>query len=215
MADAGGNGRIYDSKIGRFLSADKFVQDAGNTQNYNRYSYCLNNPLKYSDPSGWFLVPLAPKQSAVWSGWLALENMSADDQGSVSNSDNNWVDSYLNNQWKSSQEPSQYHSDGTGKYYDQYGNQVSWNEVYHNDVVPNGQAQDPENLKSVLRFIQSVNNYGNSLVNDGVSAQLYGKASNKAIILATDLSLVIKKINKPKNNTPPTNILIRSNLLHS
>ncbi len=46
------NGRMYDSKIGRFLSADLFVQNSTSTQSYNRYSYCLNNPLKYSDPSG-------------------------------------------------------------------------------------------------------------------------------------------------------------------
>ena len=39
------NGRIYDSEIGRFLSADPFVQAPENSQSYNRYSYVLNNPL--------------------------------------------------------------------------------------------------------------------------------------------------------------------------
>jgi RHS repeat-associated protein len=47
------NGRMYDPLVGRFLSADLVIQDPTNAQNYNRYSYCLNNPLKYSDPSGW------------------------------------------------------------------------------------------------------------------------------------------------------------------
>jgi RHS repeat-associated protein len=46
------NGRLYDPVVGRFLNADPFVQDPGFTQSMNRYSYCLNNPLKYSDPSG-------------------------------------------------------------------------------------------------------------------------------------------------------------------
>jgi len=46
------NGRLYDPVIGRFFSPDKFVQLPEFTQNYNRYSYCLNNPLKYVDPSG-------------------------------------------------------------------------------------------------------------------------------------------------------------------
>ena len=46
------NGRLYDSVLGRFLSPDNLVQMPGNTQRYNRYSYCLNNPLKYTDPSG-------------------------------------------------------------------------------------------------------------------------------------------------------------------
>ncbi|VVH66721.1 Rhs family protein-like precursor, partial [uncultured Gammaproteobacteria bacterium] len=30
------NGRVYDPQIGRFLSADPYIQ---NTQSYNRYSY--------------------------------------------------------------------------------------------------------------------------------------------------------------------------------
>lgn len=46
------NGRMYDPVIGRVLSPDNFVQDPNNAQNYNRYSYCLNNPLRYTDPSG-------------------------------------------------------------------------------------------------------------------------------------------------------------------
>ena len=46
------NGRLYDSVLGRFLSPDNFVQMPGNAQRYNRYSYCLNNPLKRTDPSG-------------------------------------------------------------------------------------------------------------------------------------------------------------------
>ena len=46
------NARLYDPLVGRFLSPDPFVQDPGFSQNYNRYSYALNNPLKYSDESG-------------------------------------------------------------------------------------------------------------------------------------------------------------------
>jgi RHS repeat-associated protein len=46
------NGRLYDPQIGRFLSTDNFVQEPYGSQNFNRYSYCLNNPLKYTDPSG-------------------------------------------------------------------------------------------------------------------------------------------------------------------
>ncbi|WP_017495376.1 RHS repeat-associated core domain-containing protein [Flavobacterium sp. WG21] len=46
------NGRLYDPKLHRFLQPDNFVQDPANTQNYNRYGYVLNNPLKYTDSSG-------------------------------------------------------------------------------------------------------------------------------------------------------------------
>ncbi len=45
-------GRMYDPVVARFLSCDNFVQEPTNSQNFNRYSYCLNNPLKYTDPSG-------------------------------------------------------------------------------------------------------------------------------------------------------------------
>jgi len=48
------NGRIYDPKLGRFLQADPFVQAPNNTQSLNRYSYVFNNPLSYTDPSGYF-----------------------------------------------------------------------------------------------------------------------------------------------------------------
>ncbi len=48
------NGRLYDARIGRMISADPNVQAPLNPQNYNRYSYVLNNPLAYVDPSGFF-----------------------------------------------------------------------------------------------------------------------------------------------------------------
>lgn len=46
------NGRLYDPKLHRFLQPDNLVQEPFNTQNYNKYAYVLNNPLKYTDPSG-------------------------------------------------------------------------------------------------------------------------------------------------------------------
>ena len=47
------NGRLYDPYLQRFLSPDPFVQAPNNSQSYNRYSYCMNNPLMYTDPSGY------------------------------------------------------------------------------------------------------------------------------------------------------------------
>ena len=52
-------GRVYDPILGRFLQADPFVQQPNNTQNLNRYSYVLNNPLNATDPSGYFFQMLA------------------------------------------------------------------------------------------------------------------------------------------------------------
>jgi RHS repeat-associated protein len=44
--------RFYDPEIGRFISADAIVPDLANPQSLNRYTYVLNNPLKYIDPTG-------------------------------------------------------------------------------------------------------------------------------------------------------------------
>jgi hypothetical protein len=46
------NGRVQDAITGRFLSADPYITEPGNTQNYNRYSYVYNNPMSYTDSSG-------------------------------------------------------------------------------------------------------------------------------------------------------------------
>ncbi|GHV59581.1 hypothetical protein FACS1894182_13890 [Bacteroidia bacterium] len=53
------NARLYDPALGRFLSPDPYVQAPDFTQSFNRYTYCLNNPLLYTDPSGefFFLIP--------------------------------------------------------------------------------------------------------------------------------------------------------------
>jgi RHS repeat-associated protein len=46
------NARYYDATIGRFISPDTVIPNPANPQCFNRYSYVLNNPLKYTDPSG-------------------------------------------------------------------------------------------------------------------------------------------------------------------
>ncbi len=46
--------RLYDPVIGQFIMADTIVPDLYNPQSLNRYAYCLNNPVKYVDPTGHF-----------------------------------------------------------------------------------------------------------------------------------------------------------------
>lgn len=69
------NGRIYDPATGRFLSADPIIQESNLLQSYNRYSYVNNNPLFFTDPTGykklwqkkWFKQAVAIGV-AVWTG---------------------------------------------------------------------------------------------------------------------------------------------------
>ena len=46
------NARLYDPKLGRMLSVDNYVSDAGSPLAYNRYSYANCNPISYVDPDG-------------------------------------------------------------------------------------------------------------------------------------------------------------------
>jgi RHS repeat-associated protein len=64
------NARWYDPLVGRFLSADTIVPDPKNPQALNRYSYTLNSPLRYVDPSGHF----SEEQLESWYGkrWREL-----------------------------------------------------------------------------------------------------------------------------------------------
>lgn len=65
------NGRLYDPIVGRMLSPDNYIQEPGNTQSYNRYSYCVNNPLKYTDPSGNSWAELAYSLIGAYAGGVA------------------------------------------------------------------------------------------------------------------------------------------------
>jgi hypothetical protein len=57
------NGRVYDPEIGRFISADPYVTLPHDGQGLNRYAYALNNPLAFTDPSGFDPVPCLATQS--------------------------------------------------------------------------------------------------------------------------------------------------------
>jgi RHS repeat-associated protein len=49
------NARLYDPEIGRFLSADTMIPNPFSSQDFNRYSYCINNPIRYNDPTGHYI----------------------------------------------------------------------------------------------------------------------------------------------------------------
>ena len=55
--------RMYDHPlVGRMLSPDIVIQDPEYSQSYNRYSYCFNNPLRFTDPSGYVVRNIWPNR---------------------------------------------------------------------------------------------------------------------------------------------------------
>jgi RHS repeat-associated protein len=60
------NGRLYDPQLGRFLQADPTIQFPESTQGFNRYTYAGNNPLSYTDPSGYSWLSKLWKKIKKW-----------------------------------------------------------------------------------------------------------------------------------------------------
>jgi len=85
------NGRVYDPVLGRFLSPDPIVQAPYDTQGLNRYAYVRNNPLRYTDPSGYCFNghPAADRQAEECM-WRNLENVVF--SASRWLSDTTWID---------------------------------------------------------------------------------------------------------------------------
>jgi len=83
-----------DPTISRFLSPDIFIQSPTNSQSYNRYAYVWNNPLKYTDPTGYELGDEdfgGDIGSAGYDGYDAGE--ASDNQADENNNEDNGYDS--------------------------------------------------------------------------------------------------------------------------
>ncbi|HXU03108.1 MAG TPA: RHS repeat-associated core domain-containing protein, partial [Polyangia bacterium] len=70
------NGRVYDPVVGRFLTPDPNIQFVADLQSFNRYSYVLNNPLRNTDPTGFFLGLHFGKWDILTGDFLRLRNQS-------------------------------------------------------------------------------------------------------------------------------------------
>ena len=132
------NGRLYDPRLGRMLSPDPFVQAPGYSQSYNRYSYVFNNPLKYIDPSGYFGGAPWDKRKVYMDGGSGGIGGSG---GMIHQFDYNgrFGSGGIWERWTNT---FRYEYDwNTGKYYRVYQmggrEEVSYNEVFYNYVVPN------------------------------------------------------------------------------
>jgi len=94
------NGRLYDPQLRRFLAPDNYIQNPYNTQNFNRYSYVLNNPLMYVDPSGemaeensWLFRAIGAVIASVASSvnWKSVGNWASNNFKSAVNDVSNFV----------------------------------------------------------------------------------------------------------------------------
>nr|WP_269671026.1 RHS repeat-associated core domain-containing protein [Paenibacillus sp. 481] len=67
--------RWYDPSIGRFTTEDTYEGSLGSTLSLNLYTYVHNNPLKYTDPSGF--APVGPGKGSVFdrNQWKYLSNL--------------------------------------------------------------------------------------------------------------------------------------------
>jgi RHS repeat-associated protein len=84
------NGRVYDPIVSRMLSPDNFIQAPGFSQSLNRYSYCWNNPLKYTDPTG---QELGVENNRKFFWWVHRGD-SYSSQSISPGSGNHWSDQY-------------------------------------------------------------------------------------------------------------------------
>jgi RHS repeat-associated protein len=71
------NGRVYDPILGRFLSPDPHVQFVSDLQSFNRYSYVHNNPLRNTDPTGYFLGLSFGRWDVATGDFLGVRHQSA------------------------------------------------------------------------------------------------------------------------------------------
>ena len=76
-------GRTYDPALGQMMQADAVVQSPLNGQNYNRYAYVFNNPMSYTDPTG-FVSEFANRHFSSFAGNSGSRSFSFFDlQGSL------------------------------------------------------------------------------------------------------------------------------------
>lgn len=134
------NGRMYDPILGRFLGVDPIIQSMDNSQSFNGYSYCLNNPLIYTDPSGFDY--LQSMKDAYWGrGYFdyrgGIYQLGDEDDWTYYQYTLGGFGPAADLSYNASHQVDYHYNWSTRKYYNNSGKTVSPNEVYNNYVIPN------------------------------------------------------------------------------
>ena len=74
------NGRVYDHRLGRFLSVDPLIQFPADSQSLNPYSYIMNNPMAGTDPSGYATCDIDSLASCLEEGENTVKNADGTEQ---------------------------------------------------------------------------------------------------------------------------------------
>ncbi|MBN1791926.1 MAG: hypothetical protein JW830_15615 [Bacteroidales bacterium] len=133
------NGRLYDPLTAQFLSADNYIQSPDYTLNFNRYTYCFNNPLKYNDPTG--LSALMDPKLPGGDGGGGSDNGAKNFRFYEPVFDNGlgsgqaWICRTITPRITASKE-NRYYYVGDGKYQNCLGEIVLFEEVYANVLAP-------------------------------------------------------------------------------
>jgi RHS repeat-associated protein len=164
------NGRLYDPVLGRFLNADPVIQFPGFTQSYNSYSYVMNNPLRFTDPTGY----TASTDAFIEAGLdnRSLDQMRAELYGGL------YFDVFLNSELSSvvlfngKRSDLKLHEDGTWTY---NGSEILKEEamaILH-DIARNEPANlKAEVLKKATYLLQTIHRIRNNLPPDAISVSV-------------------------------------------
>jgi hypothetical protein len=171
---------VNPSTLGQFLSPDPVLQSPGNTQNHNRYSYCLNNPLKYSDPSGYRVKP------AGWNEKWHVENIGGNGGPQGAGSGNHWSDAYRSDE-------ANFALMCCNDFIQFYG-QAKYDELNYfiNDQLPSSAVKIPNTTEAIVLVQATANcsssNGGNILDENGnfVTDQGWGTGFSYLAVLNSD-----------------------------
>jgi len=77
-------GRYYDPQLRRFISTDPVLPAPAMPQTVNPYAYCLNNPVKFTDPSGRAVPLLFPALIIVGGAWAEYKYLTTTSNPTIS-----------------------------------------------------------------------------------------------------------------------------------